>query len=101
VVKFCKTLAIQHGCVVILVSQLRKAIDSRDRARPSIQRIYGTGAKSKHPSVILYVDRPFQRELKGRETDASIAVLKNRNGACGVVPCRFNLDTLRFEESEK
>jgi len=98
VVRFSKALAMEHRLVVILVSQLRKSLDERDRKRPSIQRIYGSGAKSKHPSVILYVDRPFQRELQGRETDASIAVLKNRNGRMGMVKCKFNLDTLRFED---
>ncbi len=48
-----------------------------------MQRLYGSGAKAKHPHIVVYVDREYVRELRGDETSARICVLKNRDGRVG------------------
>jgi replicative DNA helicase len=96
-----KSLAIELSCPVILVSQLRKPLGGEDARRPTLGRLYGSAAKSKHASIVVYVDREFVRELKGDETAARIVVLKNRDGRVGRIEAKFNIETLRFESVPK
>lgn len=86
----CKNLAVALAIPVILISQLRKSLQGEDRKRPTLQRIYGSGAKAKHASLVLYVDREYVRELRGDETEARICVLKNRDGPLGKIDARVN-----------
>ncbi len=96
-----KGLATELKCPVILISQLRKSLQGEDRKRPTLQRLYGSGAKAKHSSIVIYVDRPFVQELCGDETEARIVVAKNRDGKVGAIEARFNIKTLRFESVTK
>jgi replicative DNA helicase len=92
-----KSLAMELACPVILVSQLRKALSEEEAARPTLQRLYGSAAKVKHATFVIFVDREYVRELKGDETAARIVVLKNRDGRVGRIEAKFNVDTLCFE----
>ena len=92
-----KSMAIELECLVILVSQLRKPLAGEDVKRPTLQRVYGTGAKVKFASIVLLADREYVRELQGDETSAQIFVLKNRDGRVGRIPCRFDIRHLHFE----
>ena len=87
-------------CPVILVSQLRKTPAGDDMKRPTLQSIYGSGAKTKHSTGVLLIDRPWQRDLEGDKTEAQVFVLKNRDGATGRIPCLFNIHTLEFSDGE-
>lgn len=93
-----KTLGMEIGVPVIMVSQLRKPLDDKDKKKPTLARLYGSGAKSKHASIVIHVDRPFVRELIGDETEAKVFILKSRDGRMGMTECRFNIRTLCFEE---
>jgi hypothetical protein len=68
------------GIPVILISQLRKLLKGEDRRQPTLQRLYGTGAKPKHASIVVHVDREFVREMRGDQSKACLCVLKNRDG---------------------
>lgn len=95
-VRESKSLAFELKCPVIVISQLRKALQGEDRKHPTLQRLYGSGAKAKHASIIAYVDRPFVQELKGNETEARLLILKSRDGRTGQVPLRFDIHKLQF-----
>ena len=97
IVRGLKSLAMELGCVAILVSQLRKPLTGEDARRPTLAGLYGSGAKAKHASCVVFVDRPFVRDLKGDETEARVIVLKHRDGRVGRVEATFNIETLRFE----
>ena len=99
-VRGLKRLAVSEDCAVILVSQLRKPLNPGEMKKPTLERIYGTGAKSKHSSMVIFVDRPWVRELKGNETEATIYVMKNRDGGPGKIKAIFNVAKLRFEEGQ-
>ena len=93
-----KHLGLEMDCPVILISQLRRALRDEDRRMPTLQRLYGTGAKSKHPHFVIYLDREWVSELTGEPSTARIFVLKNRDGRMGQTEgVQFNVDTLRFE----
>lgn len=98
VIRNLKSLALELKIPVLLISQLRKALQNEDRNKPTLSRLYGSGSKVKTASVVLYVDRPYVRDLQGDETEARIVVVKNRDGKVGAVPCTFNLETLEFED---
>ncbi|MCI0626025.1 MAG: hypothetical protein L0387_31015 [Acidobacteria bacterium] len=100
-VRGMKRLGMNLDCPVILVSQLRKAMTPGEMKKPALGRIYGTGAKSKHSSMVIFVDRPWVRELKGDQTDATIYLLKNRDGPKGQIPVKFNVAKLKFENPPK
>lgn len=98
-VRGAKALGVELSCPIILISQLRKALQGENRSRPTLQRLYGSGAKAKHPHMVVYVDREYVRELRGDETSARICVLKNRDGRAGAFDAYFNVRTLRFESA--
>jgi replicative DNA helicase len=101
IVRAGKSLAMELGIPVIVISQLRKSLQGEDRKKPTLQRLYGSGAKAKHSSIVIYVDRPFVQELSGDETEARIVIAKNRDGKVGAIEARFNVKTLRFESLPK
>jgi replicative DNA helicase len=101
IVRDGKSIAIALKIPVIVISQLRKSLQGEDRKRPTLQRLYGSGAKAKHSSIVLYVDRPYVQELAGDETEARIVIAKNRDGKVGAIDARFNVKTLRFESLPK
>ncbi len=96
-VRESKSLAMELCIPVIMISQLRKALQGEDRKRPTLQRLYGSGAKPKHASIVIYVDREFVQDLRGDETAARILVLKSRDGRLRALDAKFNVETLRFE----
>ena len=96
-----KSLGMELHCAVILISQLRKALSGEDVAKPTLQRVYGSGAKTKHASIVILADRKYVRELEGDETEAQIFILKNRDGRTGRVKATFNIRSLRFEEAKE
>jgi replicative DNA helicase len=95
-VRAAKSLGVELHCVVILISQLRKALNKEDAKRPSLQRLYGTGAKAKHSSFVIFADRPWVREMRGDEKEAKLFILKSRDGQTGPVSAAFDIRKLRF-----
>jgi replicative DNA helicase len=100
-VRAAKSLGMELRCAVILISQLRKPLSGEDAARPTLQRVYGSGSKTKHASIVILADRQYVRELQGDETEAQIFILKNRDGRTGRVKATFNIRKLRFEEEKE
>lgn len=100
-VRAAKSLAVELECVVILISQLRKALNKEDAERPSLQRLYGTGAKAKHSSFVIFADRPWVREMQGDEKEAKLFILKSRDGRTGPVSAVFDIRKLRFTDAPK
>lgn len=99
-VRALKSLGMELGVPVVMVSQLRKVLNPAEQKRPTLHRLYGSGAKSKHASIVIYVNRKYVQELKGDETEAQIFILKSRDGRIGMIPCRFNVRTFRFEQEQ-
>jgi replicative DNA helicase len=99
IARFAKSLAVELKCVVVLISQLRKTLSGEDAAKPTLQRLYGSSAKQKHASYIILADRPYVRELRGDEKQASLWVLKSRDGKNGKINATFNVKTLRFDDA--
>jgi replicative DNA helicase len=100
IARFSKSLAVGFKCVVVLISQLRKTLSGEEAAKPTLQRLYGSGAKQKHASFIILVDRPYVRELEGHEKEAQLWLLKSRDGRTGKIKATFNVKKLRFDDAQ-
>lgn len=101
IARTAKSLAIELKCVVILISQLRKATPKEDAGKPTLHRLYGNAAKQKFASFIILADRPYVRKLEGDEKQAELQLLKSRDGKTGRIKATFNVKSLRFEEAKK
>ena len=97
-VRAAKSLGVELKCAVILISQLRKALNKEDAERPSLQRLYGTGAKAKHSTFVIFADRPWVREMQGDEKEAKLFILKSRDGKTGPISAVFDIRKLRFND---
>lgn len=95
VTKAAKRMAMQFAIPVIMVSQLNKNLQQGEMV--TLERLYGSGRKTKDASYVLYLDRPWVQKLEGDETDAKIFILKARDGRMAMIPCKFNLKTLRHD----
>jgi replicative DNA helicase len=98
-IRSLKKIAKQLRIPVFLISQLKKQLSRKEGAAPNLNDLYGSGAKKKHATMVIFIDRPFVEKLAGDEAAASIWLLKNRDGAQGKVDCIFNKRTLSFDEA--
>ena len=124
IVKDIKELAKELGVPVILLSQLSRAVDSRDDHRPTLADLRQTGEIEEAADIVMFIyreeyyiqnnsptmrdgektdafaDRAANHEIKLRQAAgaAEIIVAKNRNGACKTVRVRFDAQTMRFYE---
>lgn len=100
-VRGIKTVGMEMDMPVFLVSQLRKALNDGEREHPTLQRLYGSGAKIKHANVVLYIDRPYVVNMEGDQAAATIFILKSRDGILGKTAAQFNIRTFRFEQVDE
>ncbi|SRR6266550_279457 len=100
-VRASKSMGMELNCAVILISQLRKEYgnsqEDKNLRPPNLSRLYGSGAKIKHASLIILAERKWEERLDGEEKDATLWVLKNRDGKTGPIKATFNIMKLRFE----
>ncbi len=95
------SLAKELRVPVIVISQQRKSSNQQEAGpAPRLADLYGSSSKSKHATFVIYVDRPFVQNLQGDETEATLYILKSREGRMGVIECEFNLKTLEFVEKK-
>lgn len=93
-----KHLARELKIPVVALSQLSRAVESRDGNKPRLSDLRESGAIEQDADVVLMLYReeyyrPEKAEAKGK---AEVIVAKNRNGRTGTVVCTFQPDRLRF-----
>jgi replicative DNA helicase len=94
-----KSMAMEWLVPVVMISQLRKSLSNEDF--PTLDDLYGSGRKAKDASIVIYISRPYVKNLEGDETEATMFILKSRDGHMGKVDCSFNIKTFRFENRIK
>jgi replicative DNA helicase len=97
VVRSAKSFAMQLNCTVVLLSQFNRVEEGKE---PTLQNLFGTSAKKKYASYIIFLSRPWVRDMKNYdENEATIRILKARDGGMGIIKAAFNTKTLRFEDA--
>jgi len=100
-----KNLARQIDCPVMCLSQLSRALASRENKRPTLSDLRETSAIEAESDVVLFIYRPSYyakktgEEFQGESDFDEIIIGKQRNGPVGTVPVKFVSDFARFDNA--
>jgi replicative DNA helicase len=93
-----KNMARELHVPVIALSQLSRAVESRQSHIPMLSDLRESGTIEQDSDNVWFI---YREEVYDRETDkkgmAELHIAKHRNGPIGVVPLRFDLATTRFD----
>jgi len=96
-----KAMAKELGVPVLILSQLSRAPETRDRlAVPKLSDLRDSGSIEQDADVVCLLRRPCKYPGDENEHDKSLAVLdvaKNRNGPTGLVRLNFSEEFTRFD----
>ena len=103
-----KGMAKDLNVPVVALSQLSRAVESRDPPRPQLSDLRESGAIEQDADVVTFLYRPaFYRKRKGEEADepedntTEIIIGKQRNGPTDTVYLTFLREYTRFENQER
>jgi replicative DNA helicase len=92
-----KTLARELRVPVIALSQLNRAVESREDRRPRMADLRESGAIEQDADIVLLLHRPDYYDDKDQPGIAELIVAKNRNGRTDSVKLSFEKKLTRFE----
>lgn len=98
-----KTIARELGVVMLVGSQLSRAVEQRQDKRPMQSDVRDSGQIEQDADQIwgLYRDEYYFPETTERPNIAELSVLKNRNGATGAVDLYWQARLMRFRNLER
>ena len=79
----CKAIAKDHGCPVLLLSQLNRGCEQRSDKRPVLSDLKESGDIEQDADVVLGLYREGYYDNEARQDEAEIIVMKNRHGRSG------------------
>lgn len=102
VARALKALAIELNIPVIVLAQVKRAVDDRNDKRPLQGDISDSSEIEKTADVIMTLYRddayPTQENEKKREGIAEILICKNRHGPTGVIDAAFRGEFMQFKD---
>jgi replicative DNA helicase len=92
-----KTLARDLNVPVVALSQLNRAVETREDKRPRMADLRESGAIEQDADIVLLLHRPEYYEPTDQPGVAELIVAKNRNGATNTIKLTFVKNLTRFE----
>lgn len=98
-----KALAKELSVPVIVLSQLNRAVESRQDKQPQLSDIRESGSIEQDADVVMFVNRPdfYERSEEKKTGRAEIVFGKQRNGPTGVVELAYGSKFTRFDNLTK
>ncbi len=94
-----KALARELNVPVLALSQLSRAVESRNDKRPMLSDLRESGAIEQDSDVVLFIYRDdYYNEDTDRANIADVIVSKHRHGATGTVSLFFRKELTQFRE---
>jgi replicative DNA helicase len=92
-----KTLARELKVPIVALSQLNRAVESREDKRPRMADLRESGAIEQDADMVLLLHRPEYYDANDQPGVAELIVAKNRNGRTDTVKLTFLKNLTRFE----
>jgi replicative DNA helicase len=117
-----KAIAKELDVPVIALSQLSRAVESREDKRPQLSDLRESGSIEQDADVVMFIFREeyylarsepknedvndpgrqaWQERMIQCQNVTDVIVAKQRNGPIGTVQLRFNSNTTRFDDYDK
>ena len=96
-----KILAQELDVPVLVLSQLSRAVEQRADKKPLLSDLRESGSIEQDADIVMFL---YREDYYDRESDTDIAevlIAKNRNGATGSVPLRFEKEYTLFRDYTK
>lgn len=98
-----KALAKELAIPVIALSQLSRAVETREGNRPRLSDLRDSGSIEQDADVVMFIHRDdkinFQRaQEEGKLNQAQLVIAKHRNGPTGEIDFHINPENLEFTE---
>jgi replicative DNA helicase len=93
-----KTLARELHVPVIGLSQLNRAVETREDKRPRMADLRESGAIEQDADIVILLHRPEYYDANDQPGIAELIVAKNRNGATDTVKATFEKSLTRFSD---
>jgi replicative DNA helicase len=93
-----KTLARELHVPVIALSQLNRAVETREDKRPRMADLRESGAIEQDADIVILLHRPEYYEANDQPGIAELIVAKNRNGATDSIKATFEKSLTRFSD---
>ncbi|HIG12576.1 MAG TPA: replicative DNA helicase [Planctomycetes bacterium] len=95
-----KELSRELNVPVIALSQLSRAVESREDKRPLLSDLRESGSIEQDADIVMMLFRPwYYNETEENFGVAELSIGKQRNGPTGTVRLQFTGNTMRFENS--
>lgn len=93
-----KALGKEAKAPILGLAQLSRAVEGRSSHVPMLSDLRESGQLEQDADQVVFI---YREEMYEKETDkkgvAELHIAKHRNGACGVIPMRFDAATTQFQ----
>jgi replicative DNA helicase len=94
-----KGLARELNVPVLALSQLSRAVESRNPPIPQLSDLRDSGSIEQDADVVAFIYRPWYYDKQADENITEVLVKKHRNGPIGDVELYFHPDQRRFTDA--
>lgn len=81
----CKTTAMNHKIAVVGLAQQTSDVEKRANKKANLSDVKGTDSFSNDADAMMFINAEMENQENAEWVDASIQIVKNRNGACGEI----------------